>query len=255
MLIYHFRIVSVDHEDFLREIQIQPKQSFLDFHAILIESAELLHCEKASFFLTDKKYHKDKEITLKSEKRPIRRYDEDLDQVVTETITLPVMKHARLNEYIEDPHQKMIYEFSGRDHFSFQIELFRILKTDEHISFPRCVKRVGELPKKAEQPVLQPPPQAPLKPPQPRIQLPKIKDTTKMDALIEDEEELASIENDLSLLLEEETAPLSLPAPLAEDSEEDGYTNEEEMEHIEDYDDIDAIDRPYNGYDQESDDY
>ena len=255
MLIYHFRIVSVDHEDFLREIQIQPKQSFLDFHAILIESAELLHCEKASFFLTDKKYHKNKEITLKSEKRPIRKYDEDLDQVITETVTLPVMKHARLNEYIEDPHQKMIYEFSGKDHFSFQIELFRILKTDERISFPRCVKRVGELPKKAEQPLPEVTRQAPPKPSQPRIPLPKIQDTTKPDALVEDEEELASIENDLSLLLEEETAPLSIPASPAEDSEEYGYANEEEMEHIEDYDDIDAIDRPYNGYDQESDDY
>ena len=69
MLIYRFRITCEEHDGFLREIEIQPGQTFLDFHHILLDSAELLHCERASFFNMDKKYKKDKEISLKAEKR------------------------------------------------------------------------------------------------------------------------------------------------------------------------------------------
>ena len=58
MIIYRFRITSEEHENFLREIDIQPKQTFFDFHLAIVEAAELLHCERASFFPTDKKYKK-----------------------------------------------------------------------------------------------------------------------------------------------------------------------------------------------------
>ena len=95
MLIYRFKITCEEHDGFLREIEIQPNQTFLDFHHIIIDSSELLHCERASFFMTDKKYKKDKEISLKSEKRQVRKYDDDLDQVVTESLTLPLMKNSK----------------------------------------------------------------------------------------------------------------------------------------------------------------
>ncbi|MCK9202869.1 MAG: hypothetical protein M0P58_00355 [Bacteroidales bacterium] len=255
MLIYHFRIISEEHEDFLREIQIQPKQNFLDFHINLVESTELLHCERASFFLTDKKYKKGVEITLKTEKRIVRKYDEDLDQVVTESITLPLMKHAKLNQYIEDPHQKMIYEFVGRDRFSFLIELFRILKTDDIHSYPRCVKRVGELPKKAEQPVPPAPKPISTKIPIPKIPLPEVEESTKLNDIVENESELAAIENDISAFIEEETTNQEVIPPAMDEDEGFSFEEEEAMGHIEDYDDLDSIDKPYSGFDQNSDDY
>ena len=96
MLIYRFRITCEEHSGFLREIEIQPNQTFLDFHHVMLDSAELLHCDRASFFMTDKMYKKDKEISLKAEKRQIRKYDEDLDRVVTESLSLPVMKTEKL---------------------------------------------------------------------------------------------------------------------------------------------------------------
>ncbi|MCK9422457.1 MAG: hypothetical protein M0Q38_07655 [Bacteroidales bacterium] len=256
MLIYLFRITSDEHEDFLREIEIQPKQTFLDFHEILIESAELIHCERASFFMTDKKYKKDKEITLKTYKRQVRKYDEDLDQVVTETVALPLMKNAKLNQYIEDPHQKMIYEFVGKEHHSFFIDLFKILHSDGLPSYPRCIKRTGELPKQPVQPF-------PIasKPETPKITIPKIiipkpEELAKLDNIVEDESELAIIENELENLLVEETAIIDAPKPVSDDDEAYSYGEEkEEMEHIEDYDDIESLDKRYYGFDQESDDF
>ncbi len=96
MLIYRFRVTSDELDSFYREIEIQPNQTFLDFHVIMMEAVDLHHCDHASFFMTDKRYQKDKEVSLKPEKRVVRKYDEDLDQVTTETISVPLMKDANL---------------------------------------------------------------------------------------------------------------------------------------------------------------
>jgi hypothetical protein len=264
MLIYRFRITCEEHDGFLREVEIQPNQTFLDFHHIIIDSSELLHCERASFFMTDKKYKKDKEISLKSEKRQVRKYDEDLDQVVTESVTLPLMKVAKLKEYIEDPHQKMIYEFEGRDHFSFHIELFKIFPSEGTESFPRCIKSVADLPKKAEQPAQVAP--APIVPKIviPKVPLPKIESLARFDDMVEDEHELAAIESELGgLLAEEESRTFEEHEPEVSVSGEftfegqEGVDDEqdEKLDHIEDYEDIESLDKRLSGYDRDSDDY
>jgi hypothetical protein len=263
MLIYRFRITCEEHDGFLREIEIQPNQTFLDFHHILIESAELLHCDRASFFNTDKKYKKDKEISLKAEKRQVRKYDEDLDQVVTESVSLPLMKNEKLKNYIEDPHQKMIYEFVGRDVFSFHIELFKIFPTDGIPSFPRCIKRVAELPKKAEQPALAA--ETPVSPRIviPKVPLPKLDELIKFDDIVEDEQELAAIENELGGLVEETAEETGYEKSENDVSgmddflygEQEDTEEDDKLDHIEDYDDIENLDKRISGFDQDSDGY
>jgi hypothetical protein len=269
MIIYRFRITCEDHDGFLREIEIRPNQTFLDFHYILLESAELLHCERASFFITDKKYIKDKEITLKAEKRQFRKYDDDLDRVITDFVALPLMKAAKIKDYIEDPHQKMIYEFSGRDHFSFHIELFKIFQSTGNHSYPKCIKRVGELPKKTEQPI--PVPNTPATPkvivPKiavPKVPLPKMEELIKFEDIVEDEHELAAIENQLENLtkevVEEEQVFDLLDTDAARDEDFPfGLQNvgdvDEKLEHIEDYEDIESLDDQLSGFDGDSDEY
>ncbi|MEI7895654.1 MAG: hypothetical protein WCJ26_01365 [bacterium] len=261
MLIYRFRITCEEHDGFLREIEIQPNQTFLDFHHIMVDSAELLQCDRASFFKTDKKYIKDKEVSLKAEKRQVRKYDEDLDQVVSESVTLPLMKVEKLKNYIEDPHQKMIYEFVGRDSFSFHVELFKIFPSDGSVSFPRCTKRVAELPKKAEQPpATADVPVAP-KVVIPKIPLPKIQELVKFDDIVEDMQELAAIENDLEGLMEE-TADEPEQAETEEHGDHDFLYGEhdepeedEKIDHLDDYEDIENLDKRLSGFDRDSDDY
>ncbi len=263
MLIYRFRITCEEHDGFLREIEIQPNQTFLDFHYILLESIELLHCDRASFFNTDKKYKKDKEISLKAEKRMVRKYDEDLDQVVTESLALPLMKTEKLKNYIEDPHQKMIYEFVGRDIFSFHVELFKIFAADGASSFPRCIKRIAELPKKAEQP--EPVKETPVLPKVviPKVPLPKIDELMKFDNIVEDETELAAIESELDGLIEEGLDEPAIEPAGGDDGGIDEFlygaqeeTEEDEnLDHLEDYEDIENLDKRLSGFDRDSDDY
>jgi hypothetical protein len=49
MIIYRFRLTSEDHEDFLREIEIQPIQTFLDFHKAIETCANLENARMLSF--------------------------------------------------------------------------------------------------------------------------------------------------------------------------------------------------------------
>ncbi len=263
MLIYRFRVTSDELESFLREIEIQPNQTFLDFHAVMMEAVELHHCDHASFFMTDKKYKKDKEVSLKPEKRQVRKYDEDLDQVTTETITIPLMKDARLKNYIEDPHQKMLYEFTSSEYHSFFIELFKIFPGEQMTSYPRCNKRMGELPKKPEIPVQLAPSAPPVpKVSIPKIQLPKLDLIAKLDSIVEDETEIAEIENSLVDILvddhgiDSQSDVVDIPPAVAHDGDE--YSDGEEehrMEHLEDYEDIDNLDKRYSGFDRDSDDF
>jgi len=258
MFIYRFRITSDELENFLREIEIQPNQTFQDFHTILIESVDLVQCERASFFPTDKKYIKDIEITLKPEKRQVRKYDEDLDIVVTDIKVIPLMKDSKIKTYIEDPHQKMIYEFHGKEDHSFFIELFKIVSSDGYPSYPQCIKKIGELPKKVEPPSIQQP--LPVKPRAiiPKIPFPKVEELAKLDEIVEDETELAEIENQIGEIFEEEGTVAIEETTQASGGEEEHFSyhpEEGQMEHIEDYDDIEMLDKRLSGYDRDPDDY
>lgn len=265
MLIYRFRITAADHDEFLREVEIQPNQTFLDFHHLLAETAEVKNLSGAVFSTLDKKNKIKQEITLKTTKKQVRRFDDDLGEVVLETITLPLMKDAKIKNYIEDPHQAFHYELSGKDVILMHIELFKIVQSEGIVSYPRIVRKVGELKKTAEIPVLPPVVENDEVPAVPR--LPKIKPVTpkpsvtgtaKLDHIEEDIEEIKAIDDELAELLEED-APVKFEAEsqvsTTEDGEEQEYGAGEEMEHLEDFSDMDRIDERYSGYRESSDDY
>ncbi len=262
MIIYRFRLTSEDHEDFLREIEIQPVQTFLDFHETILSCANLEKCENALFYTTDHKFKKKQEFSFKYQKKQIRKYDEDIDQVVTETYVPHLMKESVLKNFIDDPHQRLIYEFTGKDSFVFFIELFKILKTDDALSLPRCVNAKGELPKKSELPVVpdaeRPETAAPVQIALPPVFFPG--ERSMFTEMLEDDSELTEIENQLDDIIEEETlispGKEVHPPELKDDNpfiEED--ENPEHMESLEEYDDIEDLEIKHRNFDGESDDY
>ncbi len=262
MIIYRFRLTSEDHEDFLREIEIQPTQTFLDFHQAILKCANLDNCENALFYTTDNKFKKEKEFSFKYQKKQVRKYDDDLDQVVTETYVPHLMKASVLKNFIDDPHQRLIYEFTGKDYYVLFIELFKIIKTEECVSLPRCVNQKGVLPKKPDLPAAAgaekqetiQPAQAPPLP----VSVPNEKSI--FSEMLEDDSEIAEIESQLDVILEEET--LIMPEEKVSSSgfkEEDPFGEEEDteekMESLDEYDDIEDLEIKHGHIDNESDDY
>jgi len=263
MLIYRFRVVSEENEEFVREIEIQPNQTFYDFHVCILESSELFPCEKAFFFLTDKKYKKNKEISLRRVKKQIKRYDPELDEMVLVTVTPKLMKDSRLNAYIEDPHQRMLYEYHGKELHIFMIELSRIIHSDMEGLYPKCTKWIGELPKKIEHPAPEtiPVPEKPVIE-IPSIVLPVLDELSKLDSIEEDEAAIAEIEGNLADFLQEEGkqekayhSPRSKKLPAYTEDEVD---NTDEMETgtepTQNYENIDNLEVRYSDYSEETED-
>jgi hypothetical protein len=255
MIIYRFRITSEEQEDFLREIDIQPVQTFLDFHEIIQSCADLDLSEKAFFYTTDKKYKKHQEISLKPEKKQVKKYDGELDEIITEVKVPHLMKDSTLKKYIEDPHQKMIYEHFGKEFHAFHIELFKLFKAEDDFLLPKCVKKIGELPKKIEIPVI------PDEMPEDDIIPPVIftiptEKEIRFSGIEENDAEIAEIESHLDELLTEKEPPAAKPVAVPPDEGDEVILDDEHMvESVGDFEDLENIELQQQNYDGDPDDY
>lgn len=52
-MIYRFTIISDEVDDFVREIQIDPEATFLDFHEAILKSVGYTNDQMTSFFICD----------------------------------------------------------------------------------------------------------------------------------------------------------------------------------------------------------
>ena len=133
-MVYKFRIISDEVDDFLREIKIDSEASFYDLHEAILKSAGYKDDQMTSFFICDDDWEKETEITL-----------EDMGQSSLEEDTY-VMKDTRLNELLEDEKQKMLYVFDPLSERVFFIELSEII-TGKDLDKAVCSRKTGNAPK------------------------------------------------------------------------------------------------------------
>jgi len=149
MLIYRFKIVNDDNDNFYREIEIKPGNTFEDFHKLLVDCIKLSPGEIASFYICDSKWNKLQEISLCNMEEP----EEDESETLSETDKKKVvmMSDVKLKECINDPNQRMIYIYDFFKMYTFYIELSKITEGSEKTIYPRCTKSVSEIhkPRKA----------------------------------------------------------------------------------------------------------
>lgn len=135
MATYRFRIIFDDHDDITRDIEIKSTQTFEDLHYAIHNSIGFDASKPASFYMSDDNWKKGKEISTRILK------DEEKEKI-------DFSKNSRLCDYIIDPHQKIFYIFDFSAPWSFRIELVKISREETSgITYPRCVKTVGEAPK------------------------------------------------------------------------------------------------------------
>lgn len=146
---YRFRMLHQDQDDFLRDFDLLTKQSFADFHNIIKETVNLKGNELASFFVCDPSWRKKKEITLinmQDEEAEIDQEDDDRDLRSSNAKKIPVieMEKVKIKDVIDDPHQRLIYEYNFLNPTIFYIELTRIIEADEKLTYPVCSKSVAD---------------------------------------------------------------------------------------------------------------
>lgn len=93
-MVYKFRIISDEVDDFLREIKIDSEASFYDLHEAILKCCKYKDDQMTSFFICDDDWEKETEITL-----------EDMGSGSSEEDTY-VMKDTRLSELLEEEKQK-----------------------------------------------------------------------------------------------------------------------------------------------------
>jgi hypothetical protein len=151
MHLYRFRLLFEEQEDFLRDYDILAAQTFLEFHKLIVETVELKGNELASFFICDRNWRKKKEITLidmnQGEEDTIQYEEDDDERTANKSGRIPILEMAnvKLKDAIDDPHQRLLFEYDFLNPKTFFIELVKIINVDSKEGYPKCIKSVGKL--------------------------------------------------------------------------------------------------------------
>ncbi len=131
-MIYKFRIVSDEAENFKREIEIDSEASFLDFRNAICESVKFDKEQMCSFFICEDGWEKGKEITL-----------EDMGSDSSEDVYL--MDESALEDFVEDEGQRLIFVFDYLTERAFFIELKKTVP-GKRLDHAVCTASVGNPP-------------------------------------------------------------------------------------------------------------
>lgn len=131
-MIYNFRIVSDEVDNFRREIQIDAEMTFADLKNIICDSVGYDKNQMCSFFLCDDNWEKEREITLED-------MGSDSDQDVY------LMDDTILGDYIEDEGQRLMFTFDYMTDRSFYIEMKEMI-TGKTLKDPLCTLSRGNAP-------------------------------------------------------------------------------------------------------------
>lgn len=132
-MVYRFTIISNEIDDFVREIQIDSEATFYDLHKAILKSVNFKDDQMTSFFICDDNWEKETEITL-----------EEMDTNSEEDSW--VMDTTKLDEFLDEEKQRMIYIFDPLTERCFFIELSEII-TGKSLESAKCIRKEGEAPK------------------------------------------------------------------------------------------------------------
>lgn len=153
MHVYRFRVLCDGVDDFVREIEVGSHQTFLVFLFAIYEATTLDRKGDVSFYISNIRWLRLKEIGLNERSAPKSHYEDDEELRADERrrkLPFTLMSSAVMRDFIEDPHQRIILEHPGGETRLFFIELLKITKSVDGITYPRCVVSKGELPVKVQ---------------------------------------------------------------------------------------------------------
>ena len=132
-MVYRFTLISDEVDDFIREIKIDSEATFHDFHEAILKAAGYKNDQLTSFFICDDDWSKNTEITL-------------VEMDTSSEVDNYIMEDTRLEELLEDEHQKLLFVFDYMTERCFFIELSEII-TGKEMKGAKCTKKAGEAPK------------------------------------------------------------------------------------------------------------
>lgn len=131
-MIYIFRIVSDEVDNFKREIQIDAEATFLELRNAICDSVGYDKSQLSSFFICDDGWERGQEISL-----------EDMGSDSSEDVYL--MDDTPIIDFVEDEGQRLVWVFDYMTDRSFFIEMKRSVPGKD-LKDPLCSVAMGEAP-------------------------------------------------------------------------------------------------------------
>ena len=131
MAILKFRIYWEEDDSVYRDIAIKHTQTFFELHNAILKCFEFDSKHKATFFRSNDKWQRGKEITLE-------KYEK---KYLAEPL---IMADTKIGSEIRDPNQKFIYHYDFNKNWTFLVELINVNKDETSKNdFPHCVRNEG----------------------------------------------------------------------------------------------------------------
>lgn len=132
IMIYKFRLLSDEVDNFRRDIEIDSEATFLELNNAILESVNYPDDQMTSFFICTDQWIKEAEIT----REDMGGMSEDENYSMAETV---------IGDLVEDEKQKLMYVFDPLADRAFFMELNKI-EFGKDIEKAVCVKSTGDAP-------------------------------------------------------------------------------------------------------------
>ena len=134
-MIYRLRVIldNDTEDDIFRDIEINKKDTLVEFHKSIITSFGFSNNEIASFYLSDNQWNQGEEISLFS-------FEDQENKLMSDIL---------INDVINNQNNKLIYVYDFLHMWTFLIELIEVAEDIKGIDYPNIIFSKGEIPEKA----------------------------------------------------------------------------------------------------------
>ena len=126
MAVYRFRVFIEDDHEVYRDIEMLGKQRFADMHKAIVKAFQLKRNQPAEYISSDQSWYEgDTVVSL----------DENLEG-----------DHQKIAAHIFDPHQRFLCITESYNELGLALELQKISKDEDGVTYPRCTRSEGKPP-------------------------------------------------------------------------------------------------------------
>lgn len=137
-MVFRFRVLSDEDENFIRDYELMYDNTLTDFHNLICKDIGYDPDEMTSFFLSDSSWHKIQEFTL---------FDVGMSESEMQDEFAPIaMDGVLLGQIIRHKHERMLYVFDVMEDRAFFVELMEAKEAEEGRTYPDVVFANGQAP-------------------------------------------------------------------------------------------------------------
>jgi hypothetical protein len=140
-MVFKFRALSGDVENFARDYEISEENTLLDLHQLIQSDLNFDSSQMASFFFVDHEWNKQREFTL-------FEIGEEADDIEDAPVPMDVVT---IKEVVKDKNQRLLYTFDIYNDRSLFLEVLEHKKVDLDISYPIVTYSTGDAPCQIEE--------------------------------------------------------------------------------------------------------